>query len=194
MPALTPNRSYPYPLPTDPTNVAGSPDAPGDIELLAEAMDDDITENLEPVAVAPRILGHMRAGQSQTIVPNTETQLSFQVEYQDTDDMVNVINNPTLMTINTSGIYVVWALMSVPFFSEPVAGPNVIMRLRRNGVEQHSATQNFQSSAQTFYNWSIASVVSCTAGDNLTVTFSHNSTASIVLSTTREFYAARMAA
>lgn len=37
MPGFTPNRNYPYPLPTDPTNV------PGDIEALAEAWNDDLT-------------------------------------------------------------------------------------------------------------------------------------------------------
>jgi hypothetical protein len=36
MPATTPNRFYPYPLPADPTDV------PGDMQKLAEAIDDDV--------------------------------------------------------------------------------------------------------------------------------------------------------
>lgn len=36
MPATTPNRLYPYPLPADPTDV------PGDLERLANAIDDDV--------------------------------------------------------------------------------------------------------------------------------------------------------
>jgi len=36
MPATTPNRLYPYPLVTDPTDV------PGDLQRLAEAIDDDV--------------------------------------------------------------------------------------------------------------------------------------------------------
>ena len=36
MPATTPNRLYPYPLPGDPTDV------PGDLQRLAEAIDDDV--------------------------------------------------------------------------------------------------------------------------------------------------------
>lgn len=36
MPASTPNRFYPYPLPADPTDV------PGDLQRLAEAIDDDV--------------------------------------------------------------------------------------------------------------------------------------------------------
>lgn len=36
MPATTPNRLYPYPLPADPTDV------PGDLQRLAEAIDDDV--------------------------------------------------------------------------------------------------------------------------------------------------------
>lgn len=37
MPGTTPNRSYPYPVPTDPTRI------PNDIEDLAEAWDSDLT-------------------------------------------------------------------------------------------------------------------------------------------------------
>jgi len=36
MPATTPNRFYPYPLPGDPTDV------PGDLQALAEAIDEDV--------------------------------------------------------------------------------------------------------------------------------------------------------
>lgn len=36
MPLLTPNRSYPYPIPADPTDI------PGDMQRLAEAIDDDV--------------------------------------------------------------------------------------------------------------------------------------------------------
>jgi hypothetical protein len=36
MPSTTVNRSYPYPVPTDPTDV------PGDLQRLAEAVDDDV--------------------------------------------------------------------------------------------------------------------------------------------------------
>lgn len=36
MPASTPNRLYPYPLPGDPTDI------PGDMQRLAEAIDDDV--------------------------------------------------------------------------------------------------------------------------------------------------------
>lgn len=36
MPGTTPNRFYPYPFPTDPTDI------PGDMQRLAEAIDDDV--------------------------------------------------------------------------------------------------------------------------------------------------------
>lgn len=38
MPANTPNRLYPYPLPADPTDI------PGDMQRLAEAIDDDVCQ------------------------------------------------------------------------------------------------------------------------------------------------------
>jgi len=42
MPATTPNRAYPYPLAADPLHIAGSPDNPGDLQKLAEAIDADV--------------------------------------------------------------------------------------------------------------------------------------------------------
>lgn len=38
MPTTTPNRAYPYPLPGDPTDI------PGDMQRLAEAIDDDVCQ------------------------------------------------------------------------------------------------------------------------------------------------------
>jgi hypothetical protein len=42
MAGTTPNRLYPYPTLGDRLHIAGSPDDPGDLQLLAEAIDDDV--------------------------------------------------------------------------------------------------------------------------------------------------------
>lgn len=52
MPAFTVNRGYPYPVPTDPTDVAG------DIQDLAEAVDADLQE-LQSI-VGPRPMARVR--------------------------------------------------------------------------------------------------------------------------------------
>lgn len=183
MPGSTVNRGYPYPLPGDPTN------PPGDIEALARAVDDDVAANLVP-ATAGRIIGHIRAGQTQNIVKNTETQLRFHIEYQDTDDMADTVASPTAMTVNTSGLYSFWGMLAVP---TNATWTTVILRFRVNGTEIYSASQNFQSASQTFFNWSISTIFPCVVGDVLTMTFVHNSASDMVLGTTREFFATRMA-
>lgn len=47
MPATTPNRFYPYPLPADPTDI------PGDMQRLAEAIDDDVCALTDAVTGRP---------------------------------------------------------------------------------------------------------------------------------------------
>lgn len=52
MPAFTPNRNYPYPVPTDTTDI------PGDLQRLAEAVDADV-QALQAI-VGPRPMVRMR--------------------------------------------------------------------------------------------------------------------------------------
>lgn len=76
MPATTPNRAYPYPVPADTTDI------PGDIQRLAEAIDADLctlTANV-PVRPAVRLRG-TNATVCATLAPlNQGEELSFDIE------------------------------------------------------------------------------------------------------------------
>ena len=184
MPALTPNRSYPYPLSTDPA------DGPEAIQALAEAVDDDITANLEP-ATRERVYGSMRGAATQAILPNVETTLGFQVQLKDTDDMINVVSSPTIIRINTDGFYAFHGYLTV---STTLNWTNIISRFRLNGAEMYSATQHLRTTDIPFINWSIQTSFPCVAGDAVTMTFSHNSPATTMsLHPDRQFDAWRMA-
>lgn len=73
MPATTPNRAYPYPLPADPTDI------PGDLQRLAEAIDTDLcdlTANI-PARPAIRIRGTEAIAASTFDPLNTGEELPF---------------------------------------------------------------------------------------------------------------------
>lgn len=75
MPATTPNRAYPYPVPADTTDI------PGDIQRLAEALDDDLcdlTANI-PARPAIRIRGTEPVVASTFLPLNTGEELPFDV-------------------------------------------------------------------------------------------------------------------
>jgi hypothetical protein len=183
MPANTANRNYPYPLPADPVAISALQD-------LAEAIDDDITANLEP-ETRQRVYGSMRGAATQAILPNVETVLGFQTELKDTDDMIDVVGAPTIITVNTSGFYAVVGFITL---STTLNWSNVILRFRLNGTEMYSATQHLRTTDINYIDWSIHSSFPCAAGDVITMTFSHNSPATTMsLPPQREFSALRMA-
>lgn len=165
MPANTPNRGYPYPLPADPVNI------PGDLQSLAEDIDDDITANLAPATTVPRAMGIMRSSGSQTIQPNIETSLAFQIQLKDTDNMVNTVQSPTALMINTAGFYMFHVLITAPVTN----WTNLVLRMRLNSTTEVFVTdQEFQSGAQSRFEYTATWMHPMLAGQTMNVTLQHN--------------------
>lgn len=191
MPGATPNRSYPYPLPTD-TLSPNSADPYGihtAIEDLAQSVDNDVTNVIAPAAPIPRPLGNMRSSGAQTIQPNIETSLNYQIQLKDTDNMVNTVTSPTALMINTSGFYMFWVLVTVPVTN----WTNLVLRMRLNSTtEVFVSDQEFQSGAQTRFEYSAAWMHPMTAGQTMNVSLQHNGVGPLWI-LNRQLFGMRMA-
>jgi hypothetical protein len=183
MPGATPNRAYPYPLPADPVNV------PADIQALAEAVDNDVQANLESVTNINRVFGHMGSSGVQTVQSGTETPLNYQIQYLDNDNMVNVVSAPTQLSINTAGFYMFHTLVTVPVTN----WTNLVLRMKLNTTtEVFNCDQEFQSGAQSRFEYTAVWMYPMTVGDTMSVTIQHNGTGPLwVLN--RQLFGVRMA-
>jgi hypothetical protein len=183
MPANTPNRGYTYPIPTDPVDI------PGDLQELATDVDNDVELNLAPIVGIPRAIGHMRSAGTQTIQPNIATPLNYQIQYNDTDNMVNTINQPTLLTINTAGFYIFHVFVRVPVTN----WTNLVLRmLLNNTTEVWVADQEFTTGAQSTIDWTASWTYPMAVGDTMSVTLQTNGSGPLWVPI-REFYGMRMA-
>lgn len=182
MPANTPNRGYTYPLPADPVNI------PGDLEEFATDVDNDVELNLAPIFQQTRVMGDMRSTVIQTFQTGQTLPLRFDVEMRDTDDMVDVVNSPTLLTVNTAGFYVFHVSVSVP----DTNWSNLVLRMMFNSTtEVYVCDQEFRSGAQSRFHITASWMYPMTVGDTMSVTLQHNSTGPLWVST-RELAGWRM--
>lgn len=182
MPAFT-SRGYPYPVPADPVDI------PGNLEDLATAVDNDVELNLAPVVSIPRALGHMRSAAVQTITSNVETPLNYQLQYNDTDQMVDIINAPTLMTARTAGFYMFHVLVRVPITN----WTNLVLRMKLNSLtEIFVSDQEFTTGAQSTIDYTAVWMHPMAAGDTMMVTISSNGSGPLWIPF-REFFGMRMA-
>jgi hypothetical protein len=191
MPGATPNRAYPYPLPTDTLNPnSASPyGIPAAIEDLAQTVDDDVTANLAPVTSMNRPIGHMRASGAQTIQPNIETSLTYNIQLRDTDNMVNTVTSPTVLTVNTAGFYMFHVLITAPVTN----WTNLVLRMRLNSTtEVFVADQEFSTGAQSRFEYSAAWMHPMLAGQTMNVSVQHNGVGPVWI-LNRELYGMRMA-
>lgn len=113
MPATTPNRLYPYPVPSDPVDV------PGDIQRLAESICADL-QTVESM-IRPRPIVQLRSSQPQLIGISTTTSVNYSALRFDTVDIdtggfSNVTTQPTLINLIAGRVYWVWATVRFGFF------------------------------------------------------------------------------
>lgn len=102
MPGLTSPQNYPYPLYTEAAN--GAPQ----IQALAEAIDDSIVAAQATISAASnRKQGRASSGVNQSIPNNVFTTMTYTTENSDTDNMINLGVNNTIITVNTAGHYLV---------------------------------------------------------------------------------------
>lgn len=184
MPGFTPNRNYPYPLSSDPA------DAPGQLQALAEAINDDLAT--VEAQVQERPFAQVRATVPQSL-PSVGVQTTVVFDYQDfdNDDMANLSDTPGALTINTPGIYFVFLQVQWPhrskFSTTAVVGVQFDQFLRQNGTDRgRNTTQNSRWSGPSspvpldgYY--STGALMNCVAGDQLTATVAHNYAATPVV-------------
>lgn len=114
MSAFTPNRAYPYPVPTDPVDVAG------DIQALAEAVDTDL-QALQAI-VGPRPMARLRGVTPVTTEGATADFAELPLELIDFN-VGGAVAPPTSgrLQILLPGM---WLVVSTFIYAQP-AGPNV---------------------------------------------------------------------
>lgn len=128
MPLTTPNRLYPYPIPADPTDV------PGDLQRLAEAIDDDVCALQEGLTGRPvaRFRGTAPFTSESTARPNVNapaTPYDDRIPFDTTDfNTANVIMTSTdvgqrLIFPDDPGFYFALVTVNVPVFT--IAGATI---------------------------------------------------------------------
>lgn len=128
MPLFTPNRSYPYPIPADPTDI------PGDMQRLAEAIDDDVCALQDGLTGRPvaRFRGTGAFTSESTARPNVNapaTPYDDRIPFNVTDfNTANVImGSPDvgqrLIFPDDPGFYYALVTVNVPVFT--IAGATV---------------------------------------------------------------------
>ena len=117
MPATTPNRLYPYPIPTDPVDV------PGDIQRLAEAIDDDLENNVVPI-IQPRPAAQVRVSQPFSVPANVlQTPIPYDSVDYDNGGFFKLAANPFTMTLQVGSVYWVYAWARFPMIQNAVDNP-----------------------------------------------------------------------
>lgn len=128
MPATTPNRGYPYPLPADPVDI------PGDICALADAVNADLGV-LEAMAVA-RPIAQIRSSQPQAVPKSVavggflpDTPLVFDSVDVDTGGFSRITTQPSYLTLPVGPAYWMWAAVRFPEFTNAAGEPSVLFRI-----------------------------------------------------------------
>lgn len=122
--------------------------------------------------------GYIRpaARSSSTVAQNgntsaVDTAAIMNTEEFDTDNMVSIGGNPTRITINTKGLYLVGG--QVHYLSTVLTTPNYV-KIRRNGVTIESVdSETDRVAASTIYVTSHC-LVSCLVGDYFELIFNHD--------------------
>lgn len=120
MPAVTPNRGYPYPVAADPVDV------PGDIQRLAEAIDADLFALVNAIPFRPAV--RLRGTEAVVVVTqvplNPGQTLSFDIEDFDTGlpyTATVVEDGGLFIRPQLQGFYFVFGTVAVP---RPTTGVN----------------------------------------------------------------------
>jgi hypothetical protein len=104
MPGLTPNQSYPYPLYTEAMDPATQ------IQALATAVDTSIVAvNNTITAATTRVLAQALGSAAQSIPNAVSTAMQFNTETFDSDNMINLGTDNTLLTVTVAGSYLIVA-------------------------------------------------------------------------------------
>lgn len=170
MPGFTPNRNYPYALPSDPADV------PSALQDLAEAIDLDLRAVEDQVLARP--FAQVSGTTPQTVQPNVQTTMLFDFVDFDNDGMAALSQFPTRLQPTTAGTYWVYTELNCPPQFGPTNDPFQDLFIRVNGVDLTRRTRNEDSSGNGFLRTVIegASILTGVTPNTsaITVTFQHN--------------------
>lgn len=109
MPGATPNRGYPYPLAGDPVDI------PGDLQRLAEAIDDDL--EVVSATVRPRNAAQARSSQPVVVAPNIiQTLVPFDTIDYDNASLFQLTSDPYTIRLVAGRVYWIYAAIRFPSF------------------------------------------------------------------------------
>lgn len=175
MPAFTPNRAYPYPVPGDPVDVTG------DLQRLAEAIDNDL-ETIVP-QIQPRPCAQARRGSPLTVGSDViQTFIAFDTVDFDTAGFFNLPTDPVTMRLIQGSVYFIWASIRFPAFTN--AAGDAMCRLEIiNPTSSGTAVlddnayteENNQGFVPNLVSASATWVVNTTVFDEFRVSVRHNS-------------------
>lgn len=171
MPAFTPNRNYPYSLPTDPADV------PISLQDLAEAIDLDL-RNVEDQVLA-RPFAQVSGTTPQKVQPNVSTTMLFDFVDFDNDGMASLSQFPTRLQPQTAGTYWVYVELNCPPQFGSSIDPFQDIFIRVNGVDLSRRTRSEDSGGAPGLIGSVFETASVLTGvtpgtSSITVTFQHN--------------------
>lgn len=170
MPAFTPNRNYPYSLPSDPADV------PHSIQDLAEAIDLDLRAVEDQVLARP--FAQVSGTTPQTVQPGVSTTMLFDFVDFDNDGMSSLSQFPTRLVPQTAGTYWVYVELGCPPQFAATNDPFQDVFIRVNGVDLSRRTRSEDSGGTPLVPTVIetaSALINVTPGTSIiTVTFQQN--------------------
>lgn len=182
MPATTPTWNLRYPLYTEGTNAASQ------IQNLATDINTALgTVNGQVTAAQVKRGAFIRRATNQAIADNTSTNLTFATEQFDNDNMANLGADNTLLTVVTTGLYLLVARNNWA----PNATGNRVLAFLLNGSIACAIRDEAAGGGATT-NQSLSALLYAGAGSTLRLQCRQNSGVS-VNSSLSDFSALRMA-
>lgn len=170
MPANTPNRGYPYSIPTDPADV------PGALQSLAEAIDTDLVS--VDATITPKPFCQVRGTLFQSVPPGGVVTMEYDFVDYDNDQMANLGTAPTQILPTTPGTYWIYTEILCPQQFSPSTDPVQDFTLRANGADQSRRIRVEDSGSPGLLRVSceIAMLITGVGASDtpITVTFTHN--------------------
>jgi hypothetical protein len=170
MPAFTPNRNYPYALPSDPADV------PTALQTLAEAIDLDLRAVEDQVLARP--FAQVSGTTPQTVLPNVQTAMLFDFVDYDNDGMASLSQFPTRIQPMTAGTYWVYAELNCPPQFAQTNDPFQDFFIRVNGVDLSRRTRSEDSGGVSLIRTVVetaSALITVTPGtSSISVSFQHN--------------------
>jgi hypothetical protein len=179
MPGTTPNRGYPYPEYDDPQDVRQN------IQDLATAVDTDmdLLHNAISLSINSPSVSLFNTT-AQPIAAGVQTTLTWSTQSYDSDAMWDPAPDPTIITFQTSGIYLLTCM--VGFAATADATPrDAVAEIMTSGLPSPVVSKSLLMDQTTTTYFALAVPYPATAGDTAHVRVRHDGVAAINVTDTR---------